>query len=202
MFFLAKALFPVLVILLLQGCQDDREGSAGNQILQSPYAMNSDEETADKDSLTVNTTDTTAAMQGKRSGRIPDFSVRVRNGSALVLETDGLKLTATGESVKHRGVYSVTTLTAHELPPMPQGMVNMTAPINDSQVSTVNSHTGYRLLPSGDHFDPPAELRIAYDPARLPPATLPTTSTPPILTAPRWHGCASSALPLTPRGAR
>ena len=94
---------------------------------------------------------------GTKTARRPDVQIRVLKGSALFLETEGLRLTAIGNAVQHSGVYSVTSLVGDELPPLPQGMVNMTA-----------ATSGYRLLPSGDHFSPAAELRVSYDPERLP----------------------------------
>ena len=98
------------------------------------------------------------------------------------METEGLKLTATDTAVREDEVYSVTALPEHELPPLPQGMVNMTAVA-----------AGYRLLPSGDHFDPPAELRVGYDPSLLPPGYTPTTYTPATTTAHPRRGYAWSA---------
>lgn len=89
--------------------------------------------------------------------RQPDVKVYVRRGQMLALQTDGLILTAIDAAVQHDAEYSVTSLDAEELPPLPQGMINMTAATG-----------GYRLLPGGEHFSPYAELRIAYDPKRLP----------------------------------
>ena len=89
--------------------------------------------------------------------RKPDRVVRAIRGSAFCITTQGLRLSASAQSVKHSATYTLTALTAPELPPLPQGMVNMTA-----------SAAGYRLLPSGDHFSPAAELRVAYNPDSLP----------------------------------
>jgi len=89
--------------------------------------------------------------------RQPDVKVYVRRGQTLAMQTDGLILTAIDAAVQHDAVYSVTSLTTEELPPLPQGMMNMT-----------EATAGYRLLPGGEHFSPYAELRIAYDPKRLP----------------------------------
>ena len=89
--------------------------------------------------------------------RPPDVKVRVRRGNALVLETEGLLLTAADTAVTRSATYSATALYEGEFPGLPQGMVNMTA-----------AAAAYRLLPSGDHFRPAAELRVAYDPDRLP----------------------------------
>ena len=73
------------------------------------------------------------------------------------MQTEGLMLTAIDAAVQHEADYSVTSLVTEELPPLPQGMMNMTA-----------ATAGYRLLPSGEHFLPYAELRMTYDPERLP----------------------------------
>ena len=89
--------------------------------------------------------------------RPPDVKVRVRRGNALLLETEGLLLTAADTAVIRTATYSATALYEGEFPGLPQGMVNMTA-----------AAAAYRLLPSGDHFRPAAELRVAYDPDRLP----------------------------------
>jgi len=86
-----------------------------------------------------------------------EVTVHVAKGDALHMKTEGLSLRAAGGSVTHSGDYSVTRLYAAELPALPQGMENLTA-----------AAAGYRLLPSGDHFSPAAELRVAYDPGRLP----------------------------------
>lgn len=89
--------------------------------------------------------------------RRPDMEVKVTKGSALLLETEGFQLTAVDTAVRHAGVYSVTSLETDDLAPLPQGMKNMTAVA-----------AGYRLLPGGEHFSPYAEVRVAYDPSRLP----------------------------------
>ena len=148
------------LILLLSGCRDDKTVTAEQEKIQSVWTTSHEDKTDGEGKVSV---DTNVCDKGSSIGRIPDLSVRVRGGDALVLETNGLKLSATGDAVKHSGVYSVTLLTEHELPPLPQGMVNMTAGGAD------NATAGYRLLPSGDHFDPPAELRVEYDPTLLPP---------------------------------
>jgi hypothetical protein len=89
--------------------------------------------------------------------RRPDMKIHVKRGQALLIKTKGLTLTASDSTVQHEADYSVTSLTRDELAPLPQGMVNMTA-----------SAEGYRLLPGGEHFLPYAELRMNYDPGRLP----------------------------------
>ena len=89
--------------------------------------------------------------------RQPDMKKHVRKGSALLLETEGFQLAAVDTAVLHTGTYSVTSLYEEEMPALPQGMINMTA-----------ATAGYRLLPGGEHFLPYAELRVAYNPDRLP----------------------------------
>ena len=89
--------------------------------------------------------------------RQPDKRVRARKGHALWIETEGLSLAATDTAVIRSDTYSVTSLFDDELPPLPQGMMNMTA-----------AAAGYRLLPGGEHFLPYAELRMTYDPERIP----------------------------------
>ena len=89
--------------------------------------------------------------------RRPDMQIHVKRGQTLAMQTDGLLLTAIDATVQHEADYSVTSLVSEELPPLPQGMMNMTA-----------ATAGYRLLPGGEHFLPYAELRMTYDPERLP----------------------------------
>ncbi len=89
--------------------------------------------------------------------RRPDVKIHVKRGQPLAMQTDGLVLTAVDAAVQREADYSVTSLVGEELPPLPQGMMNMTA-----------ATAGYRLLPGGEHFLPYAELRMTYDPERLP----------------------------------
>jgi len=89
--------------------------------------------------------------------RHPDVKIHVKQGQTLAMQTEGLMLTAIDAAVQHEADYSVTSLVTEELPPLPQGMMNMTA-----------ATAGYRLLPGGEHFLPYAELRMTYDPERLP----------------------------------
>ncbi len=106
--------------------------------------------------MTQGTVQDTAA---RRFGELshPDVKIHVKRGHPLALQTDGLLLTAVDASVQREADYSVTSLYSDELPRLPQGMVNMTA-----------STAGYRLLPCGEHFRPAAELRISYNPEKLP----------------------------------
>ncbi|MBR2959007.1 MAG: hypothetical protein IKC19_05195 [Bacteroidales bacterium] len=83
--------------------------------------------------------------------------MKSKRGHALWIETEGLSLAATDTAVVRSETYSVTSLYDDELPPLPQGMTNMTA-----------CAAGYRLLPGGEHFYPYAKLSVKYDPSRLP----------------------------------
>lgn len=87
----------------------------------------------------------------------PDMKLHIKRGETLALRTEGMTLVAVDAAVQREADYSVTSLVAEELPPLPQGMINMTA-----------ATAGYRLLPGGEHFLPYAELRMTYDPGRLP----------------------------------
>ena len=139
----------VAIMMLLHSCTQNTNDT-DNRTISTPVG----EETRDS----VRVQDTLAQVpEGFADVRCPDMKVRVRKGSALLLETDGFQLTAVDTAVRHAGVYSVTSLLEEELEPLPQGMKNMTA-----------SAAGYRLLPGGEHFSPYAEVRVAYDPARLP----------------------------------
>ena len=92
------------------------------------------------------------------AGEIPDVEVRLVRGKALELATDGIAVRAPGESLLHGGTYSATTLQEEDLPPLGEGMVNVTGGVG----------AAYRLLPSGEHFRPAAELRVRYDASKLP----------------------------------
>ena len=139
----------VAIMMLLHSCTQNTNDT-DNRTISTPVG----EETRDS----VRVQDTLAQVpEGFADVRCPDMKVRVRKGSALLLETEGFRLTAVDTAVRHAGVYSVTSLEAEDLAPLPQGMRNMTA-----------STAGYRLLPGGEHFSPYAEVRVAYDPARLP----------------------------------
>ncbi len=89
--------------------------------------------------------------------RFPDIKIHVKRGQTLAMKTNGLMLTAVNSAIQHEAIYSVTSLTSEELPELSRQMVNMTA-----------AAAGYLLLPDGEHFQPYAELRVEYDPERLP----------------------------------
>ncbi|MCR4815970.1 MAG: hypothetical protein K5842_02145 [Bacteroidales bacterium] len=120
---------------------------------EGPISNNNTADTVQQHSDAVDTASMAATAEWRRA----DVKVHVRRGQALAMQTEGLMLTAIDAAVQHDAVYSVTSLTDDELPLLPQGMMNMTA-----------ATAGYRLLPSGEHFSPYAELRVAYDPERLP----------------------------------
>ena len=68
--------------------------------------------------------------------RRPDVKIHVKRGQTLAMQTEGLTLTAVDAAVQHEADYSITSLVSEDLPPLPQGMMNMTA-----------ATAGYRLLP-------------------------------------------------------
>ena len=136
--------------MLLHGCMHDTPNTTkenNNGVREEVLATDT---AAGQDTLSQ-------LPEGLADVRRPDMKVRIRKGSALLLETEGFQLSAVDTAVRHAGVYSVTSLLEEDLEPLPQGMKNMTA-----------SAAGYRLLPGGEHFSPYAEVRVAYDPARLP----------------------------------
>ena len=142
-------LLSALTLVLLSGCRDKAAESA-------PESLNAAVEYGQHPPAPPATTaDSVADPVGDMCR--PDVVVHVRRGQPLALQTDGLLLTALDAAVLHEAVYSATSLADAELPPLPQGMMNMTA-----------AAAGYRLLPGGEHFRPHAELRVAYDPDRLP----------------------------------
>ena len=142
------ALF-IAVTIALQGCHH----STDNDSQAKPLPCTSPVREISEDS----TPRTQANPSSLADVRRPAVKVRAKKGCALLMETEGLRLATTDSAVLHAGVYSVTLLAAGETAPLPQGMVNMTA-----------SAEAYRLLPGGDHFRPGAELRVTYDPGRLP----------------------------------
>ena len=133
-----------MAIAMFSACQ--RSNNKNSELEASPSIVQIDTEEIQPECL-GNTADLHRA----------DAKIHVRRGQMLALQTVGLTLTAIDAAVQHEAVYSVTSLATEELPPLPQGMINMTAATG-----------GYRLLPGGEHFSPYAELRIAYDPKRLP----------------------------------
>ena len=135
----------LLALLLATGC---RRGHM-EQALETSRT--------DGGATTAIAVETATAAVPPQSRRTPDKRVRALKGSSLRIETGGMALVAHGGSVRHSGYYSVTSLSSGDLPSLPQGMENMTA-----------AASGYRLLPSGEHFSPAAELRVAYDPASIP----------------------------------
>ena len=145
----------ITTLLTLQGCRQE----IGN----SPALCGCGQKTQQMAETTAVIQDTTGHMTECQSDvRRPDVKVRVGKGCAFMLATDGLVITAVDTAVVHAGEYSVTSLMDEDLPPLPQGMRNMTS-----------ATAGYRLLPGGEHFSPYAELRVAYDPGRLPPGYTP-----------------------------
>jgi len=137
--------------LLLNGCSQSSPDTGRRDNV-------SDKEIQIQDTTYAEEQDTLLQIPEKLTDmRRPDMKVRVRKGSALCLETEGFQLVAVDTAVKHTREYSVTSLQEEDIAPLPQGMKNMTA-----------ATAGYRLLPSGVHFSPYAELHVAYDPERLP----------------------------------
>ena len=148
-----KMIVAVVISCLLYGCGDHRHQTDefdGYEETAPCLTFLDDDSDAKLDSSVILPIQLSDLRQ-------PDIKKRVRKGSALLLETSGLQLAAVDTAVLHAGEYSVTSLTEEELAPLPQGMRNMTY-----------AAAGYRLLPGGEHFSPYAELRVAYDPERLP----------------------------------
>lgn len=141
----------IAFILALHGCGQDapdagkRDNALEKDIREAEAAFDAEQDTV------------LQPLGNLADIRHPDMKIRVRKGNTLHLETDGFQLMAVDTAVMHTREYSVTSLLEEDLAPLPQGMKNMTA-----------ATAGYRLLPSGEHFSPYAELRVAYDPARLP----------------------------------
>lgn len=141
----------VAVLALAQSCRQAEEASS---------ALDIENQTREKLEPSTDVNSVQAARrptQVHMKARKPDRWVKAIKGNALLMETNGLRLTAIDTAVIQSETYSVTSLYDDELPPVPEGMTNMTA-----------AAAGYRLLPSGEHFLPYAELRVEYDPSILP----------------------------------
>ena len=144
-------LASVTVLALAQSCRQSEENPSALK-----YATQHKEN--HEDSTDINSVQASIhPLQEHTKFRQPDKRVKAIKGHALLMETDGLRLTAIDTAVIQSETYSVTSLYDNELPPVPEGMMNMT-----------KCAVGYRLLPGGEHFRPYAELRVKYDPSRLP----------------------------------
>ena len=102
----------LLLVACMAGCQRSEE---------SISMLPEQNKASLQDTAIIESPDTVCKTTAKVGNRLPDKRVRAIKGDALRIETDGMSLTALGGAVKHSGVYSVTALTEHELPPMPQG---------------------------------------------------------------------------------
>lgn len=147
----AYVLTMVAVLALAQSCRQAEETSSALDI--ENQTREKLESSTDVNSVQVARRPTQVHMKARK----PDKWVKAIKGNALLMETNGLRLTAIDTAVIQSETYSVTSLYDDELPPVPEGMTNMTA-----------AAAGYRLLPSGEHFLPYAELRVEYDPSILP----------------------------------
>ena len=87
-----------------------------------------------------------------------DVKVNIHQGKSMLLEMEGVSLSASDSAIVRKGTYTVSALTKEELPPLSDEVVNVTFGCGD----------GYRFLPNGEHFKPYAELRMAYDESKLP----------------------------------
>ena len=87
-----------------------------------------------------------------------DVKVNIHQGKSMLLEMEGVSLSAPDSAIVRKGTYTVSALTKEELPPLSDEVVNVTFGCGD----------GYRFLPNGEHFKPYAELRMAYDESKLP----------------------------------
>lgn len=119
--------------------------------------------------------------------RRPDVKIHVKRGQTLAMQTEGLRLTAIDAAVQHEADYSVTSLVKEELPPLPQGMMNMKPPQRATACcleANISCHTR--------NCEWPTTLSVC------PKAIRPTTSTPLSTTPQPWRGCVWSVSRLTP----
>ena len=85
---------------------------------------------------------------------------RLQDTSATVLlEVPGASVTVKGQQIGLYGkTFTARALSEDELQPLGGMCVNVTG----------GSGKGYRMLPSGEHFNPPAELRVSYNDSLIP----------------------------------
>ena len=149
-----RLLLISLAILLFNSCFQAKEKETNQQSVRTDI---SDTPQTYTDSLSVPVLDTNVLDMALVD--LPgDIKVRIDKGMSLMLEMDGVSLSAPDTAIIRKGTYTVTALTTEELPPLADEMVNV----------TFGSGNGYRFLPNGEHFSPYAELRMAYDESKLP----------------------------------
>ena len=77
----------------------------------------------------------------------------------VLLEVPGASVTVKGHQIGlHGKTFTARALSEEELHPLGGMCVNVTG----------GSGNGYRMLPSGEHFNPPAELRVSYNDSLIP----------------------------------
>ncbi len=77
----------------------------------------------------------------------------------VLLEVPGASVTVKGHQIGlHGKTFTARALSEDELQPLGGMCVNVTG----------GSGKGYRMLPSGEHFNPPAELRVSYSDSLIP----------------------------------
>ena len=147
------SLLLMLVISVFVSCNQS-ENKTDNQEHITPTVTYQDSEAvvlAQEECDTTNINIETVDIPG-------DVKVNIHHGKSMLLEMDGVSLSAPDTAIIRKGTYTVTALTNEELPPLSDEMVNV----------TFGSGDGYRFLPNGEHFSPYAELRMSYDESKLP----------------------------------
>ncbi|MBR5831565.1 MAG: VCBS repeat-containing protein [Bacteroidales bacterium] len=147
------ALLLMLAISVFVSCNQS-ENKTDNQEYITPtvtYQYSEAEVLAQEECDTTNINIETIDIPG-------DVKVNIHRGKSMLLEMDGVSLSAPDTAIIRKGTYTVTALTNEELPPLTDEMVNV----------TFGSGDGYRFLPNGEHFSPYAELRMSYDESKLP----------------------------------
>ena len=121
------SVFPSLAIALIislaifSGCGDPGTTGGYTPAVQSPVT------TAFTDTTCGDSVAEPVASETDAVIRRDTELFKVKRGVQMSIKSRGISLTATKGSVLSDGEYSVTPLYSEELPPLPQGMENMTA---------------------------------------------------------------------------
>ena len=147
------ALLAMLAIAIFVGCHQS-DTKEDQQLQQQPVVL---EQSNVEQPIVADTTD--LSTENIVFADIPgDVKIDIHRGKSMLLEMNGVSLSAPDSAIVREGTYTVSALTKEELPPLTDEMVNV----------TLGSGNGYRFLPNGEHFKPYAELRMAYDESKLP----------------------------------
>ena len=164
----SKHIFPailavIVTVALWMSCtEQDFDGA------QRPAARDCEESTVKTlaDIAAEPVSDADIGMQGTtpHTAKTPTSDAVIRLNSqdttvTVLLEVPGASVTVKGQQTGlHGKTFTARAMSGEELQPLGGMSVNVTG----------GSGRGYRMLPSGEHFSPPAELRVAYNDSLIP----------------------------------